>query len=198
MKTLSNKTLSVIAWVVAAVQLLCMFLAMRGFYILSVVSNLLPIVLMCVFAVLMQKDRRDTLALVLMIVFGLVNFSLASILLAVLYTIKHFSKKPSSFTVCWIIPALVEAVAGGINIGHVLVNGSQRTYLPAILGFIAALAAYYALGYWLFNNAKDRQAQENEKQSASINKQLAYYNDLYEQGAITADELEKKKAELEG
>lgn len=198
MKTLSNKTLSVIAWAVAAVQLLCMFLSMRGFYILPLVLNLLPVVLMCIFAMLIQKDRRDTVTLVLVLVFAVVNLSIPSVLLAGLFLFKRFEKKPRSLNSCWILPSLAEALFGGINIGLVLAYESQQTYLPAILGFIAALATYYILGYWLFNNAADRQAQERDKQTASLNKQLAYYNDLYQQGAITADELEKKKAELEG
>ena len=178
-------------WIAAAWSLYWM---LSSPWIISVL-RVLSLLSLAAVGFVMFRNREDTIALGIIIAYGVLNLSLASVLLLGLYLIKRF--KPQMLlslgkaltVICYlpfiflIIYTLISAVIDIGQIGEI------------ILYNLANLIMSYSLCSWLHNELKP--TFNAEKASAGKNKKIAYYEDLYRQGAISEEEFAKKKTEFE-
>ena len=197
MKHLSHKTMSVMAWVVVVLQALSLLLTIRYFLTITIILSLLAIGLQAVIAFTMKDEHASQKRMfILAVVFCVLDLSIPSVLLLGMILVKRFAKNTGGVSKLWMIPCLAAAIIQGINLGTSLGYGyATSSLLVAGMSFVGTLLQYYVIGYWYFNNAADRSARDNEKVCAARNKQLTYYGELYQQGAITEEEWKQKQAE---
>ncbi len=121
--------------------------------------------------------------------------SFASIAFVVLYFLRKSKIGAKLPQMLWIVPCALS----GLSFVPSVVNFFRYSMLmplfifTAIISFAFTFRQYLELGRWVFD-AETKSA--NKKANAEANRRIAYYTELFEQGVITAEELEAKKNEI--
>jgi len=197
-----------------------------GFGILSILTSLFSAAGYVLIAVSMFRSKRDILALAgigLVTLLALISFlsgfsggilsilsrllNLGSWAIIALIACSVILKQPQlSANQLALLPALLTAVYSVLNVVSTIINFLSYGFdflllLPTLIGTLigAVLGVVVALliPKWLLGEAaQGRKAAEND--AAQKNAQLVYYYDLYVKGAITAEEYEAKRRQIEG
>lgn len=183
----TNKQLALAAWAIAAIYLVNTVLNL-GMGIVWVITQLFAVALQCLIAYAVQRDRNDTFTLVTVIIFAVTSLGIPAITLIALVLCIKYVKNSEKFRSLWFLPGVVTLVFGLINL---------LSYFSVLNLIMVATNTvnYLMLGYWMCKGlgivSKDTKVKEGTKSG-----KLAYYTDLYNQGAISEEEFAAKKAEI--
>ena len=201
MKNTSTKSLGVseiilaLAYLGLSVYSLIMMVSYGAFgtvALITTIMSILSVIVMFIAAVSMLRNTNDKLTVVSVILLGIFQFNIAIGVLFILLLIKRKPGKSESIAKIWFIPIIVQAILTVITLIPVFTNIQAYGYLKVVL-YLLPVIHVSILSNWLLRKLKLSESAVNEAKA----KQIAYYDDLLQKGAITKEEYDGYIAKIE-
>ncbi len=198
---LSNKILAFITWGIAIFYLSqFIYYYTQEFSNIIILIKLITVALQAILGFSIYRDRNDKFTFVVVIIFAVIGRSIPTAVIIALMCIRKFSHKSNWVLKCWFIPAAVSLLISLIDlITNVSLFETCIMYdwilypIITILGYAVNLINFLVLGYWFvkcFNIVA-------KKTINHLDKKLAFYTNLHDQGVLSDIEFETIKDEIE-
>ncbi len=163
------------------------FIEYGGFFV--VLQSILIPALLVGYGVEILKQKYTKYSVIALGIYLVFDFSITTIALAILVFVPFFVEHPYAqfLRKLWFVPAAI----------YVITVFSLFEFLN-VLGVIITLvsiAVFLVLGYYL-KDLPSIKGINNVQANINKNNKLTYYQQLFEQGVITAEEYEKKRTEI--
>lgn len=200
------KKASIIAYIIAGLYLINAIMNLRYVGGIGTIASLFSVLIQFLIAFTMFRDKTDRFTYIALIVFIVTSINIPVIILLVLAVLCIFNIKPELVKKLWFAPAVAQTISSIFSIINMLNNIDYLSGGRIIMNFVLIIANtvnYLIIGKWVLTKielSSFKQFFKNKKVVVVDNKkqqQITYYTDLYNNGVITAEELEKKKVEIE-
>lgn len=199
MKKSSNVSLGIgeffLAFAYLILGVLSIVLSQQG-AIITAVLMLLSVVVMILAAISMLRNKNDALTVVVVILIGVFQLSIAIGVLFILLLIKRKPGNSAKIAKIWFLPVIVQLVLTAVSI--ISQRNALKFYPPValiitIISWILPVAHVLILSKWLLRNLVTVDQSQNDVKEAKI----AYYTDLLNNGTITKEEYDKYLQQIE-